>query len=76
MAKLNTETINRIKAVRRYRLELALALRLSEGAINYNLRYNASNGVLTRIEALRCIKDLLGYEDINQCLDLMANEEQ
>ncbi|MDR1349130.1 MAG: hypothetical protein LBJ63_12020 [Prevotellaceae bacterium] len=75
MSKLNTETINRISTVPRFRSELAIAIGLSEYAIIYNLKHNNDNGILTKITALRCMCDLLGYKDINQCLDLISNEE-
>jgi hypothetical protein len=57
--------------VQRYRTELALELNLSEAAIYYNLKTNTPNGVLTRIDALRRMKDLLGYDNIDRCLDLI-----
>jgi predicted transcriptional regulator len=74
MAKLNTETINKIMAVPRFRSELALRVGLSEQAIIWNLKRNTSNGILTTIDALRCMRDLLNYTNVNQCLDLINNE--
>jgi hypothetical protein len=75
MARLNTETIRKIMTVPRFRSELALAINRSEQAVVYNLEKNENNSILTTIDALRCMRDLLNYRDVNQCLDLINNNE-
>jgi hypothetical protein len=74
MAKLNTETVNKILAVQRFKTALALELGLAEQTIVFHLKRNKKNSTLTTIDALECMRDLLNYKDIHQCLDLMNKE--
>ena len=48
----------------------ALSLNLTNFSF---LEKNIDNNILTTIDALRCMRDLLKYENINQCLDLINN---
>jgi hypothetical protein len=69
MARLRTEVIKKLKNTPEFRMKLALSMNLSEYAVRYNLRTNHNNNSLTKIDALQCIKELLGFDNIEQLLD-------
>jgi hypothetical protein len=69
MAKLRTDIIKKLKATPEFRMRLALSMNLSEYAVMRNLKTNHNNSSLTKIDALNCIKELLGLDNIEQLLD-------
>jgi hypothetical protein len=69
MAKLRTEVVTRLKKSPKLRMKLAIRMNLSEYGIRYNLMTNHNNNSLTKIDALYCIKELLGTDSIEQLLD-------
>jgi transposase len=69
MAKLKKEVIKKFTEYPPYKSMLVLSANVSEPTVYRLLAQNKENGNLTKIKMLECIKELLGYDNIEQLLD-------